>query len=127
MPGVCQHAAVPEFLSDEWVDALAATAASASVADGAELSVRQVVDDAAWTVRVAGGRVAVDRDATADVTLTTDRATAAALVRGELAAQDAFAAGRLRLGGDLTKLLAAADALGGLDAAYAQVRDTTTF
>lgn len=118
---------MPEFLSDEWVDALAAAAASASVAEDAELSVRQVVDDAAWTVRVAGGRIAVDRDATADVTLTTDRATAAALVRGELATQDAFAAGRLRLGGDLTKLLDAAGALGGLDAAYAQVRATTTF
>lgn len=118
---------MPEFLSDEWVDALASAAATATVSDDAELSVRQVVDDTAWTVRVAGGRIAVDRDPTADVTLTTDRDTAAALVRGELATQDAFAAGRLRLGGDLTKLLAATGALRGLDAAYAQVRDTTTF
>jgi hypothetical protein len=50
-------------------------------------------------------------------------------VRGELAAQDAFATARLRIGGDLSKLLAAAaaDGLAGLDAAYAGVRADTTY
>jgi hypothetical protein len=119
---------VPVFLSDEWVDALAAAAAVASVETDATLAVRQVVDDVSWTVRVAGGRITVDRDAAADLTITTDRATAAALVRGELAAQDAFATARLRIGGDLSKLLAAAaDGLAGLDAAYAGVRADTTY
>ena len=118
---------MPEFLSDEWIAALAAAAATAEVPATAELAVRQVVDDVAWTVRVAAGRIAVDQDPTADVTFTPDRATAAALVRGELATQDAFAGGRLRLGGDLARLLAAADALSGLDAAYAGVRAGTTY
>ena len=118
---------MPIFLSDEWVDAFAQAAAAAQVDPGVTLSVRQVAGDAAWTVRVAAGHVSVDRDPAADVTLTTDAETAAALVRGELATQDAFAAGRLRLGGDLTKLLAAAGALGGLDAAYASVRASTTY
>lgn len=118
---------MPEFLSDEWVDALTGAAASASVDPSTTLAIRQVVDDVSWTVRVRDGRIAVDRDPAADVTITTDRDTAGALVRGELATQDAFAAGRLRLGGDLPKLLAAAGALSGLDAAYAGVRAGTTY
>jgi hypothetical protein len=118
---------VPEFLSDAWVDALATAAADAAVDPSVELAVRQVVGDVAWTVRVRDGRVSIDRDEAADLTITTDRETAAALVRGDLATQDAFAAGRLRLGGDLQKLLAAAGGLAGLDAAYAGVRADTHF
>jgi len=118
---------VPDFLSDAWVDALAAAASMATVDPTVRLAVRQVVGDVSWTVRVADGRVSVDRDEAADVTITTDRDTAAALVRGELATQDAFAAGRLRLGGDLATLLAAAGGLAGLDAAYAGVRADTSY
>jgi predicted lipid carrier protein YhbT len=118
---------VPEFLSEEWVEALAAAAATIELDPAVDLAVRQVVGDVSWTVRVHDGRVAVDRDEAADLTITTDRETAAALVRGDLATQDAFAAGRLRLGGDLRKLLAAADGLAGLDAAYAGVRADTTY
>ena len=118
---------MPEFLSDPWIDALAAAAASADVGSVATLAIRQVVEDVAWTVRVGDGRVSVDRGEDADLTLTTDRGTAAALVRGELATQDAFAAGRLRLGGDLSRLLTAADGLAGVEAAYAAVRTTTTY
>lgn len=118
---------MPDFLSDEWIDALAAAAETTRVDPAVELAVRQVVDEVSWTVRVAGGGVTVDRDEAADVTITTDRDTAAALVRGDLATQDAFAAGRLRLGGDLAKLLAAAGGLAGLDAAYAGVRADTTY
>lgn len=124
---VCQHAVVPQFLTDEWITALADAAAAAEADPSVTFSVRQVAGDTSWTVRVAGGRFSIDRDPVADVTLTTDIETAAALVRGELATQDAFATGRLRLGGDLQKLLAAAGALGGLDAAYAGVRATTTY
>lgn len=116
-----------EFLSEAWVDALTAAAASAAVDPALTLAVRQVVDDVSWTVRVAGGRVSVDREVDADLTLTTDRATAAALARGELATQDAFAAGRLRLGGDLSRLLTAAAGLAGVEAAYASVRTATTY
>jgi putative sterol carrier protein len=70
------------------------------------ITIRQVVDDRSWTIRVDDGEVTeIDSDE-ADVTITTDEATAAAIRSGELAAQDALAQGRLRLGGDLTKLLA---------------------
>jgi len=118
---------VATFLTDDWIDAFAVAASKASADLSVNLAVRQIVDDVSWTVRLADGHVTVDRDPDADVTLTTDRATAAALVRGELAATDALATGRLRLGGDLARLLAAADGLVGLDAAYAEVRADTTF
>lgn len=105
---------MPAFLSEAWIDALADRLAARSVDPALEVAVRQVVDDVSWTVRVTAGRVRLDRDPAADVTLTTDRATAEALVAGELAAQDALAAGRLRIGGDLTKLLGASQVIAGL-------------
>ena len=86
-----------------------------------------MVEDVSWTVRVGGGTVVVDQRSDADVTLTTDRETAAALARGELAAQDAVAAGRLRVSGDVTRLVGSSAALAGLDSAYAALRATTTY
>ena len=118
---------MPAFLTDDWIAALAEAGAAIVVPDEVSLSLRQVVDDVSWTVRVADGRVTVDRDPTADLTLTTDRDTAAAVVRGDLAAPDAVASGRLRFHGDVTALLAAAGALARLDQAFATVRATTTY
>jgi predicted lipid carrier protein YhbT len=118
---------VAVFLSDEWIEALAAAAAHATPALHARVAIRQVVGDVAWTVRVADGAISVDRDEAADLTLHTDAGTAAALARGELAAADALAAGRLRLSGDLSVLLDASGGLAGLDAAYAGVRASTEF
>ena len=118
------------FLSPEWLQELADAAA---VLDGLDpdvrLTVEQVVDDVRWSMRLAGGRLSVVPGAAddADVRLTTDRSTAAAVARGELAAADAVAAGRLRIGGDLSALLRAAPALAGLDAAFAAVRERTTY
>jgi putative sterol carrier protein len=98
------------------------------------VTVQQVVVDEGtepvrWALRVAGGRVAVEVGGVADpdVTLTTDRATATALARGELAVTDAFMAGRLRVAGDLRSLLRAGGALGAVDAAFASVREGTTW
>jgi predicted lipid carrier protein YhbT len=118
---------MPVFLSDEWIDALAEAAAEAAPRADARVAIRQVVDDVSWTVRVADGAVSVDRGALADLTLSSDAVTAAAMARGELAAADALASGRLRVAGDLSVLLGAADGLAGIDAVYAGVRDATTF
>ena len=118
---------MPAFLSDEWIDALGAAAAGAAPAGDVRIAIRQVVGDVSWTVRVAGGAVSVDRDPTADLTLSTDPETAAALASGELATADALAAGRLRLAGDLSVLLEAAGGLAGVDAVYAGVRASTEF
>jgi len=125
---------VARFLSPAWVAELAAAAADVEAPAEEVMTVRQVVVDSAdepvtWALRVAGGRVAVDADgaAHADVTLTTDRATATALARGDLAVADAFMAGRLRVAGDLSTLLRAGGVLGAVEAAFASVRARTTW
>ena len=103
---------VPAFLTDEWFTALAERAAGLQPDPAFRLRLRQVVDGESWVVTIADGAVVVERgEGAAEVTLTTDRATAAAMAAGELSAQDAMAAGRLRLGGDLSALLEAAPVL----------------
>jgi putative sterol carrier protein len=125
---------VAAFLSAEWVADLASAAGGVEVADGETFSVQQVVVDPdgepfGWVLRVADGRVEVEasRLADADVTLTTDRATATAVAQGELAVTDAFMAGRLRVAGDLRALLRAGGVLGALDAVFASVRERTSW
>ena len=117
------------FLSPAWVAALAHAAQVAEVDPDVRLTVRQVVDDAGWTIRVAGGRVAVDGapGEGADVTFVADRATAEALVRGTLGAQDALLVGRLQVHGDVAALLRAAPALSVLEDLFASVRSETTY
>jgi putative sterol carrier protein len=123
---------VARFLTPAWVADLAAAAAGVDVAADASMTVQQVVaeqdgEPVRWALRVRGGRVAVEPGGVAepDVTLTTDRATATALARGDLAITDAFMAGRLRVAGDLRTLLRAGGVLGALDEAFASVRDRT--
>lgn len=118
---------MPAFLSDEWIDALGEAARDARPSPSSQVSVRQVVGDVSWTVRVRDGAITVDRATDADLTLAMDAATASALARGELSTADALAAGRLRLSGDLSMLLDAAGGLDGLDAAFAAMRAATTF
>ena len=128
-------------LSPEWIAALdeAAKASDAlrEAADGLDLTVQQVVTDAgpdlgddgqvAWYVRLRHGDVAIrpGRADHADVTFTQDRATSRAIADGELSAQAAFMAGRLRTGGDLTRLLDHREALADLDDVFADVRART--
>lgn len=125
---------MPRFLSPAWLERLAASAGGVSVDPSCRLTLRQVVTctpdgDVRYTVRVAEGRIEVDGSGAVDpdVTFTSDWPTASAMSRGELAAQDAFMAGRLRLGGDVAALLAHAPALAALDDAYAELRAATTY
>ena len=122
-------------LSAEWIAALdEAARASSSLHEAAadlDLTVQQVVsdgdDEVTWYVRLRGGEVEIraGRADDADVTFTQDRATARAIADGELSAQAAFMAGRLRTGGDLTRLLAHREALADLDDVFADVRART--
>lgn len=118
-----------EPFSADWVPALAAAAEGARAPEGVELVVQQVVvaDDGselAYAVRITGGRITVTegRVDDADVTFTQDRTTAAAIATGELSAQAAFLAGRLRVGGDLGAALASARGLAALDDVFASAR-----
>ena len=121
-----------EFLSPQWRAALVDAAAGTELAGQARLTVAVVVtedgaDDVGWALAFGDGGED-DRpgaEAAADVTFTIDRATATAMSRGQLGAQDAFMAGRLRIGGDLSALLAAAGALEALGDVFAPVRERT--
>jgi putative sterol carrier protein len=127
-----------EFLSDEWVDAMhAAARARPDLADVVPepLTIQQEVagttDASWWHVCIGGGAASVGRGAAPDghptVRIRQDRATAAAIARGELSAQRAFMTGRLRIGGDLAALLEHAEALALLDDVFAAVRADTVF
>lgn len=131
MPGVVA------FLSDEWVAALdAAAASSAGLAQalaGVHLVVEQGVtgpgpdDVVTYHVTVDDGRVSVrPGPATAPtVRFRQDRATAAAIASGETSAQRAFMTGRLRVGGDLSVLANHGEALSELGDVFASVRAET--
>lgn len=135
------------YLSDEWfADAAAlldgadgATAAGESAAGatgpgGDALVVEQHVDDApggptVWHVVVAEDRRSIHAGphAAPTVTFHQDYATAAAVARGELSAQEAFMTGRITLSGKVGALMAATPALAALGDALAPLRDSTSY
>jgi putative sterol carrier protein len=121
---------VAEFLTPEWVSALADAADGAGAPQDVQLVIQQVVvedgaPEVAYALRIGGGavRVTAGRAGDADVTFTQDRATASAIARGELSAQAAFLDGRLRVGGDLAAALGSARALAGLEDVFAAPRE----
>lgn len=123
-----------EFLSDAWIASLGVAASEAGVPSGLRLVIQQVVlqeesDERAFAIRIAEGNVTVEpgRADDADVSFTQDRATAAAIAQGELSAQAAFLAGRLRVGGDLRAVMERAGELGVVDDVFAKARATTTW
>jgi len=124
-----------EFLSPAWIAELdaAARAADDLSVDGS-LVIGQVVrgepgGDVAYQVRFAstGATVVIAAPEPADVTLITDRATARALHEGSQRAQDALAAGSLKVQGRPELLAARAELLTALDRAFASVRAQTTY
>lgn len=126
-----------EFLSDDW---LAALDEAARARDGGDddpladvhLSIEQVVsDERRWRLVVAGGDLSVIPESSfageADIRLTSDRATATAVARGQRPALDAFIAGDLVLGGNVQALLEHRAALESIGDLFAAVRDRTEF
>jgi len=105
-----------KFLSSQWADdALNALNGSDDVRGaikGVELCIQQVVTGAPdgevsyWT-KFAGGSVtgAIGEASDADVTITSDYETAVAMNKGELNAQAAFMQGKLKVTGNMGKLL----------------------
>lgn len=121
------------FLTPEWVAALNDALGAVRLDPAVSLTVAHVVRDArgevVYRLRVHGGRAVAslgDADG-ADVVLIEDRATAAALAQGRETAEDAVAAGRLKLRGDVDAMLRAAGALGALGEALAEVRGRTVY
>jgi putative sterol carrier protein len=103
---------MPELGSEAWVDAF--NAAVCDLDPGSlELSVLHTVDGGpAWLITVADGTVGVDQadpDDDADLTFHWQHDDAVAVARGEHGPLVAFQAGRLKVGGDLTRLTEAAE------------------
>jgi predicted lipid carrier protein YhbT len=125
------------YLSPQWIeaagDAVAADDGLAAALTGVTLTVEQVVEDVGgpvtWHVAIEDGKVALAAGpaAQADLRFTTDRETAAGIASGALSAQRAFVEGRLRVGGDLSRLVAHQRAIAAVDDALAPVRARTTF
>jgi putative sterol carrier protein len=123
------------FLSPEWIAALDVAAQEATVPGGVRLTIQQIViddgadDDVRYHLVLDGGRLRVvpgEADAP-DVTLIQTREVAAALSRGELNAQQALEAGRLKLRGDLGHLGREGKALSAMEDVFASVRADTNF
>lgn len=107
---------MPKFLTQEWSDAvLAALNASGDVKSatkGVELCIQQVVTgapdgDVSYWTKFDDGTVtgSIGDAADADVTITQDYDTAVAMSKGELNAQAAFMQGKLKVTGNMGKLL----------------------
>jgi hypothetical protein len=126
------------YLSPDWIDAagraLAADDRLGAALAGVTLTVEQAVtggpDGAVtWHLAIAEGKVALAAGPAprADLRLSTDYPTAARVAAGELRAQRAFVEGRLRVGGDLSLLIAHQRALAAVHDALAPVRAETTY
>lgn len=127
------------FLSPAWIAELDAVAGerSAPLADalaGVTLVVERQVHggpagDVAYVTRIDDGRVRIESGsaADADLVIVSDYATAAALARGELNAQQAFSAGRLKVRGRIDRLASQARALAAVDVGLDGVRASTAF
>lgn len=122
------------FLSQAWIDDISAAAAGMELPTDASIVVGQLVtgtpdgDTCYRFAFVDGGlNVALAPIDDADIVLIQDYPTAVAIAKGELAAQEAVADGRLKLRGDVGALVRNGPAIAATAAVFAKVRDRTTF
>ena len=126
-----------DFLSAEWIEALDAAARVATLPESASavsITIEQVVRDAPggesrYHLRIEDGRARVQLGPAAapDLRLFADYDVAARIQRGEVNAQEALAAGRLKVQGRFAHLLRVDDALRALEDVFAPVRAETTY
>lgn len=118
------------FLSPEWLESMRTATAPATPAT--DVRIRQRVTggpggDVTYVMALAGGRVHLEDDGPADVELSTDYDTAAAISQGVLTPAAAFAGGRLRVGGAVSSLVAHREAFAGVGRLLAGVAEATTY
>jgi putative sterol carrier protein len=129
---------VPGYLTEEWIDAaqraVEADSALSDATKDVQLTVQQVVTDgpegdAAYHVVIDDGTVRVVSGEAGEATVTFVQSweTATAVSRGELSAQAAFMTGRIRVRGDLPKLVEYGSLFGGVDDVFADLREHTTY
>ncbi|HEX6238398.1 MAG TPA: SCP2 sterol-binding domain-containing protein [Acidimicrobiales bacterium] len=127
------------YLGPEWMDAarraLAEDERLAERTTGVRLTLEQAVDagpdggEIRWHIVIDDGSVTLAEGPAQrfDVRFTTSYDTAAQIATGRLSAQRAFVDGRLRIGGDLTVLVAHQRALASLEDVFADLRRHTSF
>ncbi len=120
------------FLSPEWMDEL--TRAAAGLVSAEQLSLQQVVSHADGSVTIyalcfgpEGLRVVPGGVECPDVALSADDETAAAINRGELSAQAALSAGRVRVQGDSGALARNQSALARAQQLWGALRPRTSY
>ena len=128
---------MPEFLSPEWIEALDAAARAVVVPDdiaAASIEVEQVVRDGPrgevrYHLQLEDGRARVfpGPAASPHLRLIADYDAATRIQRGEVNAQEALAAGRLKVQGRFAQLVRADEALRSLADVFAAVRAATTY
>lgn len=107
-------------------------AATADAAPATDLRISQRVTggpdgDVEYVLALAGGEVRFESAGPADVELTTDYDTAKDISQGLLSPAAAFAAGRLRVGGAVSSLVAHQDAFAGIGKLLGGVAEATTY
>jgi hypothetical protein len=130
------------FLSEDWFALVRETLDRLGPADGAPdeasgataVTVRHRVTggpggDVEYVVRVGRGRFSVERDALGpvDIEILEPYDSAAAISQGRLTPAAAFAAGRLKITGDIALLAARQDDFAALGDLLAPVRAATTY
>jgi putative sterol carrier protein len=126
------------YLSLEWLralsDAVGRNAHLAELATTHRIAVTQIVTDGpegdvTYHLVVGDGAAAFGPGPAddEDVRMEQDWETAVAVATGELNAQEAFLAGRVRLYGDQQLLLDSQPVFGALDGVFAEVRERTVY
>ena len=121
-----------KFLSEEWIqavqDALNASDGFRSAAGGQTTRVQQVVTGGDGEIRywfqLEGGQASLglgDSPEDVDATITQDYDTAIALSKNELTGTAAYMSGKLRVSGDLMKLMQLQAAMGQMPAALKDI------
>lgn len=126
--------ATVQFLTPEWGTALEAAANATpgfrDAADAVSLTIQQEIEGGdAYALTFADGALHVRWGVVddADVVFAQNRDTAERISRGDLNAQQAFVLGKLRVRGDLARLLPARDAFVQLEGAFEKLRDRTVY
>jgi putative sterol carrier protein len=108
---------LPKFLTAEWIEALTATLAAhegfKSAIAGTQLSLQFEVPDAPegaekiYTITIDEGaaRVTAGAGESPDITIVNNYETAAAMAKGELNTQMAFMTGKIKVSGNMGKLM----------------------
>jgi putative sterol carrier protein len=127
-----------KYLSDEWAtaatEALNSNDSFKNAINNVTLSVQQNVTggpdgDTGYFMKLDGGnaQMAIGQAENPDVTIGQDYATAVAIAKGELNAQNAFMTGKLKVSGNMAKLMQHQGAFAGLEGALKPLQDQTEY